>query len=910
MQNQPILSQIILCPTARLVRAIQADIATAQVQAGHTHWQSASVYTLSQWLDAQTESLILGGAVTSPPQRLSPFNEQLLWEEVIQLSLKKNAFGALFNVSGLASAAMEANQYCVAWRLSLPRDGLAEETRQFVQWQQAFQARCARLGVLENVRYVDWQLEALKSIALQSSIHALPGGIAFAGFDQTAPQEQRLRAILQANNIPISTYSTTHLEPAHAQHISLENNEAECRAAVAWAQQQLDVNPQCSIAIIAPQLSAVRNQLADFLDDALTPASARPTLFDSKRLYNFSLGTPLTEQPMIQTALNLLRLCSSYSLPQADFSTVLLSPFWSNYTLEADARAQLDASMREKAAAQLTLDRFVVFAETACEDGLPIGHLVQDLKVAQALISNRQDKPALWANAISQLLSALQWPGVRNINSLEFQTQKAWQKALQQLAALDALEMTISMSEAASLMQQICTQQVFQPETTSATPIQILGVMEALSQPVDAIWCMQMNDHIWPPPARPNALLPAYIQRAAHLPNADNSVQAAFAAGIHQRILHSANTVIFSSSQLENTSQLRASPLIKEIEMIADVALAQTLAETLSQGGNRGLTHLDDHMAPAVQAGDHVSGGTGLFKAQAICPAWAFYQYRLGAKNLKTPAEGLDNLVRGQLVHAVLAAFWQPQGKPLQFADLRDMADEALDAQIHKAVEKALQAFTETTNIASPTLLELEHERLHKLVSAWLAFEKEQGIAFNIVGCEVEKQVDISGIGVTLKIDRIHQLEDGGMVFVDYKTGQAPKTNTWGEDRIAEPQLPIYASFYFDDASQAIAGLQFGMVKTAEHRFEGITQADFDDEAASQKTKRKPKLAQQFGDWQQLLAHFKTSIEATAAEIKSGEAAVRFTDEKELSYCEVKPLLRLPERQLQFERFLDVPPHA
>ena len=905
MQNQSIPSQIILCPTARLVRAIQADIANAQMQAGQTQWQSVPVFTLSQWLDVQTEQLILGGLMTNPPQRLSTFNEQLLWEEVIQLSLKKNAFGALFNVSGLASAAMEANQYCVAWRLPIPREGLAEETRQFVQWQQAFQARCARLGVLENVRYVDWQLEALKSIALQPSIHELPGGIAFAGFDQTAPQEQRLRAILQAHHIPITNFQNTHLEPAHTQHISLENNEAECRAAVAWAKQQLDANPQCNIAIIAPQLSAVRNQLADLLDDTLSPASARPALFDSARLYNFSLGTPLTEQPMIQTALNLLRLCSSYQLPQADFSTLLLSPFWSNYLLEADARAQLDAIMREKTAAQLTLDSFIAFVETAFENGLSIAHLVQDLRAAQAIISTKQAKPAVWAQSFSQLLSALQWPGARNINSVEFQTEKAWQKALQQLAALEVLGNSMSMSEAVGLMQQICTQQVFQPETTAATPIQILGVMEALSKPVDAIWCMQMNDHIWPPPARPNALLPAHIQRNARLPNADNSVQAAFAAGIHQRILHSANTVIFSSSQLENTSQLRVSPLIKDLEMIDALALAQTLAETLSQAGNHGLTHLDDHMAPAVQVGDHVSGGTGLFKAQAICPAWAFYQYRLGAKSLKTPSEGLDNLARGQLVHAVLAAFWQPQGKPLQFADLRDMSDEMLETHIQKAIHKALQDFTETTNIASATLLELEHERLHKLVSAWLAFEKEQGIAFHIVGCEVEKQVDISGIEVTLKIDRIHQLHDGGMVFVDYKTGQAPKTSSWGEDRIAEPQLPIYASFYFDDASQAIAGLQFGMVKTAEHSFQGINQADFDADAA----KRKPKLVNQFSDWSELLQHFKTSIEAIAVEIKSGAAEVKFSNESDLAYCEVKPLLRLPERQLQFERFLDVTEH-
>jgi exodeoxyribonuclease-5 len=890
MQNK-----LILCPTARLVRAIKGDIAKAQALAGHNQWNSANVLTLSQWLDALIEINLLAGKILNPPQRLNTFNEQLLWEEVIQQSLKKNAFGVLFNVSGLANASMEANQYCVAWCLHLPREGLAEETRQFIQWQQAFQVRCTRLGVLESVRHVDWQLDHLKHTT------DWPSYIEFAGFDQTAPQEQRLRNLLIAHGVIIADYPNKITEAGGTQHISLENCEAECRAAVAWAKQQLEAKPQCNIAIIAPQLSTVRNLLADLLDDTLNPASVRPALFDEARLYNFSLGKPLVEQPMIQTALNLLRICSSYSAQQADFSKVLLSPFWSNYLQEADARAQLDAKMREKAAAQLTLDSFILFAKTELENGLIISQLVHDLTASQVYITHKNAKPAVWAQTFTNLLNALQWPGARSINSLEFQTQKAWNKALQQLSALAALDSSISMSEAANLMQQICTQQVFQAETIHTTPIQVLGIMEALSSPVDAIWVLQMNDHIWPPPARPNVLLPAYIQRAACLPNADNGVQATFAAGIHQRLLHSANSVIFSSSQLENTSQLRPSPLINGVEIIAHISLAKTLAEQLSKVGNHELSHVDDHAAPAVQVGDHVSGGTGLFKAQAICPAWAFYQYRLGAKYLKTPTEGLDNLARGQLVHAVLAAFWQPNNQKLQFADLRDMSVVALDEHLNKAIRKALHDFAETTNVASKTVLELEYERLHKLVGAWLAFEREQGFEFQIVGCEVEKRVDISGIEVTLKIDRIHQLENGGMVFVDYKTGQTPKVSSWAEDRISEPQLPIYASFYFDDASQTIAGLQFGMVKVAEHRFEGVSQADFDEGSG----KRKTKLMQEFSDWQGALNHWKTSIEAIAEEIKAGEASVKFNDENDLMYCEVKPLLRLPERQLQFERFLD-----
>ena len=158
--------------------------------------------------------------------------------------------------------------------------------------------------------------------------------------------------------------------------------------------------------------------------------------------------------------------------------------------------------------------------------------------------------------------------------------------------------------------------------------------------------------------------------------------------------------------------------------------------------------------------------------------------------------------------------------------------------------------------------------------------------------------MQICGIEVTLKIDRVHRLEAGGLEFIDYKTGQMPKIKSWGEDRITEPQLPIYATFYADPDEQ-VAGIHFGMVKTAEHGFSGISVENFEAEQG----KRKPAFANDFSGWQLLLEHWKTAIEAIATELREGEAAVRFRDENELTYCEVIPLLRLPERKLQFERF-------
>ena len=106
-------NSIILCPTARLARSIQNDIAFKQQQAGQQQWHTANVQTLSQWLQGLIQTAQLTGALAADnaPLPLSAFNEQLLWQEVITQSLKKNAFGDLFDVTGLALAAMEANQY-------------------------------------------------------------------------------------------------------------------------------------------------------------------------------------------------------------------------------------------------------------------------------------------------------------------------------------------------------------------------------------------------------------------------------------------------------------------------------------------------------------------------------------------------------------------------------------------------------------------------------------------------------------------------------------------------------------------------------------------------------------------------------------------------------------------------------
>ena len=448
-------------------------------------------------------------------------------------------------------------------------------------------------------------------------------------------------------------------------------------------------------------------------------------------------------------------------------------------------------------------------------------------------------------------------------------------------------------------LSQLCQAQIFQPQTVRLPNITLMGMLEASAQPLDAVWVMGMNDHVWPPLSRTNALIPAELQRQAATPNASSEVQIAFASQIHQRLLRSARQVIFSYADREGDRLLRISPLIQSIPHADTTPGAATLAETLAQNSAQDWQWLDDHQAPAVQDGEHVSGGTGLLRAQAICPAWAFYQYRLKARKLETPHNGLDAMQRGDLIHRVMAAFWAQQSS----VDWASVQAEALKTQLAQIATTVIAEFNQAyAQPFSEVFCQLESERLSKLALTWLwEVERERPQAFKVMLIEEKFTPMIEGIQVTLIIDRVDALEDGRLVVIDYKTGSAPDYKNWASDKITEPQLPIYAAFILQD--EDIAAVCFGKLRLTDGGFTGVAAEDEIVSGIKAFNHEKNKLfdPSAFPDWPSILQHWRSQITKTAQALKAGEAAVVFESEQDLDYCDVLPLLRLPERQLQFE---------
>ena len=197
-------------------------------------------------------------------------------------------------------------------------------------------------GHQEAARYANWRLDVLAKCK-----DVLPNHIEFAGFDRINPQLKKLQQALTDLGVQVSNTLLTFDTSQPCEHRILTDQDAEVRAAVLWAKQQLEVNGEANIAIVVPELQVLRSKLSAMLDDVLHPLAARPALGETQRCYDFSLGVSLSTQTIISDALSLIRIAwQRGNILQQDIAYLLHSPYWSESLVEADARALLDARMR------------------------------------------------------------------------------------------------------------------------------------------------------------------------------------------------------------------------------------------------------------------------------------------------------------------------------------------------------------------------------------------------------------------------------------------------------------------------------------------------------------------------------------------------------------------------------------
>ncbi|MBI4695033.1 MAG: PD-(D/E)XK nuclease family protein [Gammaproteobacteria bacterium] len=273
---------------------------------------------------------------------------------------------------------------------------------------------------------------------------------------------------------------------------------------------------------------------------------------------------------------------------------------------------------------------------------------------------------------------------------------------------------------------------------------------------------------------------------------------------------------------------------------------------------------------------ERLGGGSGLLKDQAACPFRAYARHRLRAVEVEEAGPGLDARARGELVHGVLAKFWARVGDQ---EGLRALDDAGRQSLVAAAVAAEIEAHPHRA-LFGAEFWRLEQTRVTALACEWLAGELERP-PFTVVALEEAFKLDLAGLPLRLRADRIDRLAHGGELLVDYKTGRA-KRASWEPPRPDEPQLPLYALA----REAALRGIAFGAVRKGECAFEDFPKGIV---CGGESVERE-------AEWRTALPMWRAELETLAREYLAGHAVVQPKDgATTCRYCELALFCRVNE---------------
>jgi probable DNA repair protein len=844
----------VLTPNRRLAQALARAFDRDRQVRGCSAWETADILPFGAFVQRLWEDALFTEAAEELPLLLTPSQEQVLWEECIAAARIGHA---AFAAPAAASQCREAWQLQHAWGVDPAADAAGEDTRAYLDWA----ARYARL-TREHRQTDAARLPEVMAPLLARGALPGPAEVILHGFDLVTPQTSRFLERLAAQGCRIRVTAAAPPPVAAARRVELADAKGEIEAAAAWARARLEADSEARIGVVVPDLARSRARVARIFARVMSPAHRLSS--DAALPVNVTLGAPLPDFPLAGDALFALALAGP-EVAFEDASRVLRSPFVAGAEKEMEARARLDAWLRERSAPVVRLDVLLRLADSKSAPAAPLlrERLHRLAEHRKAALFGSQAAPA-WARGFTEALRILGFPGERTLDSFEHQALERWHELLAELASLERVIPRMGFAEALARTRAMAREAIFQPEAPQA-PVQVMGVLESAGLEFDHLWVMGLTDDAWPLPARANPFIPVRLQRAAGVPQADPRTSLELDRRITAGWLAAAGEVVVSHARMRDEAELAPSPLIAAIAAAdPDERRARTLREAIRAVD--ALEAIDDGQGPPAPP-DLRQGGTSLFRDQAACPFRAFARHRLASDDLETTCPGLDLRDRGTLLHAMLAAVW----KALESSErLAALAPADLEALLGASADEAIATVQRyRSDVLSGRFAALERARLIRLAGEWLAMEARRP-PFEVVALEEKRAVTFGGVTVNAKLDRMDVLAAGGRAVIDYKTGVCA-TKDWMGQRPDEPQLPMYALTHGDVAAAAFGvvkagGMVFKGVARAKDLIPGVTTIDKDRSHAAK--------AYRTGGWAQLVEGWARELETLGREFSSGEARV------------------------------------
>lgn len=887
----------ILTANDRLRRHLLKAWSQYQESRGQRAWKAPSVWPLNRWLDQQWQSLVERGHPGCSRALANRHQRQWIWEQIIG---QADDTQALLQPAPLAQQADGALRSLTLWQVapaSLRQDPyLHGNTRSFLGWLEPFEQRLANRQLLapETAQVI---------IAQAFEEGALPRvpRLWLLGFDALPPLHRRI--------IDAASAEARHIVPGGAsqsrcRRVSLPDTETELRTAALWSLEQLQTSPDAVIGIIVPDLGQRRDQVERVFADVFEPTAILPDRPRYTLPFNFSAGVPLGSTALIQGALSLLTLLRE-QWPLNELCSLLQNPFWSDIETELVWRTQLMTRLRELGKFDISGSDLRYHGQALAERMAPDDSDTEEqagtapIKRLQRLDEQRRRLPTVtnarqWAQAFQSQLDTLGWPGVRRLDSQEYQQMGQWHELLEAFSALEATGTDMTLSQALGQLAQLAQQTPFQAQTPDS-PVQILGALEGAGLRFSHCWVVGLHQRQWPPVPAPNPLLPLDLQRDRQMPHASAERELQYASSLTRHYQQCAEEVIFSAPVSDDQGHLSPSPLIRDLPETPLEAVPSSASGARTQferalAERRSLELVACSRGPVFSPDAKAPGGSSLFKAQAACPFNAFAQLRLGARAPDRPVMGLSPAERGTLLHGVLASLWKILGNSTA---LHAKSDSALSSLVSELCIQTLAPIRQRRpRELGPEYSALEQERLSDMVQRWLTLEKSRP-PFRVLATEQRREITFQGLTLTLFIDRIDELENGERLLIDYKTGADLNSRQWLGERPDEPQLPLYAV----TDPHPVHGIAFAQLNPKALQWIGMGALS-------------PPLSglQPTEDWDAQQAEWQTVLSELARAFLEGDARVDFKDAKAQRYStELIPLNRALENDTISRALADQP---
>lgn len=923
---QPIMAplqggQLILTPNQRLASHIRSAYAISSRELGQNVVQAPAVFSLAQWLDQCWQQLLIDAvplAIDVTP--LTTGQELALWEKIVSGS---NIGSVLLRPSATAQQAARAYRLLLEWRQSLNQENSSSvrlrplfaadpDCAVLLGWVDQFEHACQERCWIVSAQRGERLITAFETAVLPSA-----GPILGVGFENIAPLYQAL-----VNSAGRFSHYNSPRQQGAINVLECETQKQEFLAAAVWAKQRLKDNPTTTIGIVVPELASQRHIVQRLLHEVFEPGYKEPITVSGETNqrhhlpFNFSVGSPLLEAPIITAAINALSL----SLPVMDVDNLLAicqSPFYCLTAEDQAAITSLIRLVRDEREFSLSTSRFRQLANKVSEKLLrnePLSNCPDDRDQSWIFASALQQQAVLcrsftllrsrpihqWLELFNDLLSAIGWPGKRSLDSIEYQQVSQWQQALDEFASLQLLSTPLAYSEALSQLRGILSRHIFQPKTADS-PLQILGTLEASGLQFEHLWLTSMSEQQWPAAPAANPLLPYSLQRELKMPHATAEGELEYAASLSQRFISNAKNIVVSSPGLIDGNSVAISSFFKTCPTMSMHDLLGRELETLNPINEIRRRHFESQnievfeagSAPVLPDGAKVSGGTSLFNSQAACPFKAFSRHRLQLKALPEPYLGLNAADRGSLLHRALELTWQKLKTRQALLAMDDKQQDELCAEISNyAVTEIAQR---KPSRVGPRFMELENQRLHKLLQGWLNVERERADFF-VDSIEDCKAFRFQQLQLETRIDRIDRLDDGSLIIIDYKTAKSSVSSWWGE-RPDDSQLPLYIML-IEQGGNEVGGIAFAQVRMDGCSLKGVGAENLPETSVQWRDKLKTDTGAV--DWQQLKQRWRSVLTALAKDFIAGRADV---DPKKTpqtcQYCDFSSLCRVAHQPVQ-----------